>query len=147
MVHVIDGLGFSAVFEENISGTSEPTVSPTSRPVNGFGQRPLFRPSGTCSFVVADWREGGEPFCGAPTRPHSSYCARHHRLCVLPRDSAEGRSREAALIEEADAAPEPPPELAHLAESAIPESLPDAVGELRALLDHPPPEPGAGEPE
>jgi len=147
MVHVIDGLGFSVVLDENMPGTLESTVSPADRPVNDFGQRPQFRPSGACSFVVADWREGAEPFCGTPTRPGSSYCARHHQLCVLPRDSAEGRSREAALIEEADAAPEPPPELAHLAESAMPESLPDGVGELRALLDHPPPEPGAGEPE
>ena len=147
MVHVFDGLGYFAVFCENISGTRRSNLAPADRPVNGFGQRPQFRPSGECSFVVADWREGAEPFCGAPTRAGSSYCPRHHRLCVLPRDSAEGRSREAALIEEAEAAPDPPPELAHLAESAMPESLPDAVGELRALLDHPPPEPGAGEPE
>jgi hypothetical protein len=147
MVHVIDGLWFSAVSRKNISGTLAPTVSPTDRPVNGFGQRPRSRASGACSFVVADWREGADPFCGAPTRRHSSYCARHHQLCVLPRDSAEGRSREADPAEEADAAPEPPPELAHLAERIIPESLPDGVGELRALLDHPPPERGAGEPE
>ena len=124
-----------------------PKLPPRARPVNGFGQKLHSRPSDACSFVVADWRAGGEPFCGAPTRPGSSYCARHQTLCVLPRDSVEGRSREAALIEETNAAPEPPPELAHLAESAIPEYLPDAIGELRALLDHPPPERGARESE
>ena len=97
--------------------------------------------------MVADWREGGEPFCSAPTRPGSSYCALHEPLCIVSCESAEGRSRLAALDEEADAAPEPPPELAHLKESVLPESLPDEVGDLRALLDHPPPVPGAQEPE
>jgi hypothetical protein len=48
---------------------------------------------------------------------------------------------------EAEAAPEPPPELAHLRETVLPESLPDDAGDLRALLDHPPPAPGAREPE
>ena len=65
----------------------------------------------------------------------------------MPRDSPEGRSRLAALMEETEEAPEPPPELAHLRESVLPESFPDEVGDLRAVLDHPPPDPGAREPE
>jgi len=65
----------------------------------------------------------------------------------LPRESAEGRSRAAALVSEVEAVPEPPPELAHLRESALPEPLPDDIADLRALLDHPPPEPGARAPE
>lgn len=94
-----------------------------------------------CSFVVSDWRKGGEPFCGEPTRPGLPYCGRHQPLCIVPRDSAEARSRIAALMEEAEAAPEPPPELAHLRETVLAEPLPDEAGELRALLDHPPPDP------
>ncbi|MGH7123703.1 MAG: hypothetical protein ACREFI_04975 [Stellaceae bacterium] len=94
--------------------------------------------------MVADWRSVADPFCGAPTRPGSSYCACHHRLCIVPSGSAEGRLRATALIEEAEAVPEPPPELAHLKESALPESLPDDPGDLRVLLDHPPPDPAAG---
>src|SRR5258708_31883341 len=105
MVHVFDNPGYSAVVLKNISGTEKPTVSPASRSVNGFGQRPQFRPSDACSFVVADWREGAEPFCAAPTRPHSSYCARHHRLCVLPLGSPPARSREAPPIDATDAPP------------------------------------------
>jgi hypothetical protein len=65
----------------------------------------------------------------------------------LPRESAAGRSRAAALVSEAEAVPEPPPELAHLRESAVPEPLPEDTADLRAFLDHPPPEPGAREPE
>ncbi len=97
--------------------------------------------------MVADWREGGEPFCGAPTRPGSPYCARHEPICIVPRESAEARSRVAALIVEVETAPEPPPELAHLKESVLPEPLSDDVSDLRAFLDHPPPDPGARERE
>src|ERR1700676_1738371 len=63
--------------------------------------------------LVADWRESGEPFCAAPTRPGSSYCARHQALCIVPKASPEARLREAVLLAEAEEAPEPPPELAH----------------------------------
>jgi hypothetical protein len=62
---------------------------------------------------------------------------------VVPRESVEGRSREAALVSELEAVPEPPPELAHLRERALPELLPDDIHDLRALLDHPPQVPGA----
>ena len=147
MVHVIDDLGFSVVFEKNKERTSEAEIQDCRGWVNGSGQTLRSRASGACSFVVAEWRAGAEPFCGAPTRPGSSYCARHQPVCIVPRESAEGRLREAALLEDVDAAPEPPPELAHLRESALPEALPDDIVDLRALLDHPPPDPGAREPE
>jgi hypothetical protein len=61
----------------------------------------------------------------------------------VPSGSTAGRLRAIALIAEAEAVPEPPPELGHLKESALQESLPDDLGDLRALLDHPPPDPGA----
>ena len=147
MVHVFGGLGFSAAKRENKTRTIQQWVTDATGGVNGFAETARGRAIGACSYVVADWRAGGEPFCGAPTRRGSSYCARHQPLCVVARESAEGRARVAALIEDAEAAPEPPPELAHLRESALPESFPDEVGDLRALLDHPPPLTGAREPE
>jgi len=147
MVHLVDDLGVSALVDQNISGTTGSQIQDRASGVNRPGQTAHARPSATCSFVVADWRQGAEPFCGAPTRPGSPYCARHQLVCVLPRESAEGRSRAAELVSEAAAVPEPPPELAHLRESALLESLQDDIADLRALLDHPPPEPGAREPE
>src|SRR5262249_20343119 len=147
MVHVFGDLGFLAVIEENISRTSETCIEGNCGPADPHGKTERLRAHSSCSFVVADWRTGAEPFCGAPTRPGSSYCARHQPICVLSRESAEGRSRVAALMRETDEAPEPPPELAHLRESTLPEPLPDDTGDLRALLDHPPPDPGAREPE
>ena len=140
MVHHIDDLWLFAAASENISGTYRSGVQHPDRSVNGFGQTAPSVADPGCSFVVADWREGGEPFCGAPTAAGSAYCAHHQPLCVVAQGSAEGRSRIAALMAEIEAAPEPPPELAHLKESALPESLPDEVGDLRALLDHPPPD-------
>ena len=147
MVHLIGDLVVSVVTIENVSGTSASPILHRTRGVNLSGQTARARPTKTCSFVVADWRPGGEPFCGAPTRPGSTYCDAHQLICVLPRESAEGRSRAAALVSEAEAVPEPPPELAHLRESALPETFPDDIADLRAFLDHPPPEPGAREPE
>lgn len=141
MVHVIDSLGFSVAHRENKSGTEWPEIQDPAGTVNHSGRDAGTSASETCSFVVADERWAGDPFCGAPTRPGSSYCARHLPLCVVPRGSAEGRSRAAALMDEAEAAPEPPPELMHLRETALPEPLPDDPGDLRALLDHPPPDP------
>lgn len=140
MVHVIGGLGIFGAPGENRSGTSLTWIQDLTGVVNDSGQTAGVRASDACSFVVADWREGGEPFCGAPTRPGSSYCARHQPVCIVPRESAEGRKRVAALLEEIEAVPEPPPELTHLRESALPESLPDDAGDLRVLLDHPPPD-------
>lgn len=139
MVHVIGGPGFSATQDKNISGTCSIWIQDLDGGVNASGQTAPARASGACSFVVADWREGGEPFCGTPTRPGSSYCARHQPLCIVPRESAEGRSRVATILEEVEAVPSPPPELAHLKETTLPESLPDDPGDLQALLDHPPP--------
>ncbi len=147
MVHVVEGLGFSVERYGNISRTSASWIQDAGGGVNVSGQSPGLRASTACSFVVADWREGGEPFCGAPTRPGSSYCERHQPVCIVPRESAEARSRVAALMADVEAAPEPPPELAHLKESVLPEPVPDDLGDLRALLDHPPPDPGAREPE
>ena len=149
MVHVFGGLGLSAVIDENISRTERLEIQNLLAPVNRSGRNAGASASNTCSFVVADWRSVGDPFCGAPTRAGSPYCARHHCLCILPSGSAEERSRATALVQEADAVPEPPPELAHLKESALPEALPDEAGDLRALLDHLPPdpaEPGRSEP-
>ena len=141
MVHVIGDLGFSAIVDKNISGTCRTQIQDRDARVNLSGRDVSVSAPGTCSFVVADWRLGDEPFCGGPTRPGSSYCARHQALCVVPRGSAESRSREAALAVDVEAAPEPPPELAHLKESALPEPFPDDIGDLRAFLDHPPPDP------
>ena len=147
MVHVIDDLGFSATTCENISGTPADCIQDAARRVNDSGQITHARATSACSFVVADWRQGRDPFCGAPTRPGSSYCVRHQPVCIVPRESAEGRARVAALIEDAEATPDPPPELAYLRESAVPESLPDDADDLRALLDHAPPDPGTRETE
>ena len=140
MVHVFGGLGFSVSPVENILGTRWTWIQDPSSGVNDSGQTARVRASGACSFVVADWRAGCEPFCGAPTRPGSSYCAHHQPLCIVPRESAEGRSRLDTLLAEVEAVPSPPPELAHLKESTLPESFPDDAGDLRALLDHPPPD-------
>jgi len=145
VVHVIDDLGVFATPRENNSGTSDLWIHAPTPAVNDSGQNAHARATGACSFVVADWRQGREPFCGAATRPGSSYCARHEPLCIVPRESVEGRARVAALIEDAEATPEPPPELAYLRESAVPEPLPDDVGDLSALLDHAPPDPGTRE--
>jgi hypothetical protein len=147
MVHPIGDLCFSDALRENIQRTSEGTVSEHFSAVNRSGQPVRSRASSGCSFVVASWQEGREPFCGAPTRPGSSYCARHQSLCIVPKASPEARLREAVLLAEAEEAPEPPPELRHLAESALLESLPDDISDLRVLLDHPPPDPGARESE
>src|SRR5713226_3939914 len=103
MVHVIGDLGLSAASVENISGTSLTGVPDSSAAVNSPGQSAGLRASGGCPFVIADWRAGEEPFCGAPTRPGSSYCSRHQPLCVVPRESAEARLREDELLAEADA--------------------------------------------
>src|SRR5579872_5844156 len=140
MMHLPDVLGFSVPSHENTSGTTI-RVQHEQPAVNSPVLNSERSASGTCSFVIADWRSGGDPFCGASTRPRSSYCARHHPLCIVPRRSVEGRSRAAVLIEEAKLAPKPPPELAHLRETALPEPLPDDPRDLRALLDHPPPDP------
>jgi hypothetical protein len=147
MDHPIGDLCLSNVSEKNISGTHHSKILGHSMSVNRSGQPGRSRASSGCSFVVADWRERREPFCAAPTRPGSSYCARHQALCIVPKASPEARLREAVLLAEAEEAPGPPPELAHLAESALPESLPDDPRDLRVLLDHPPPDPGAREPE
>ena len=144
MTHLTDDLGFSAAFNENISGTTT-RVQHDQQAVNSPALNAERSASGTCSFVIADGRSGGDPFCGASTRRGSSYCARHHPLCIVPRRSVEGRSRAAVLIEEAKLAPKPPPELAHLRETALPEPLPDDPRDLRALLDHPPPNPAMRE--
>lgn len=147
MVHVIDGPGFFVGVVENISGTQCAWIPQISVGVNDSGQVVATRPRRACSFVVADWRDGAEPFCGAPAVTGSPYCARHEPLCIVPRDSPEGRSRVAALLDDAEGAPEPPPELAYLRESVLPELLPDDTGDLRAVLDYPPPGPGTREPE
>lgn len=139
MVHVFGDLGFSACSVENIPRTFETSIQDHGSGVNASGQTARPRASDACSFVVADWREGGEPFCGAPTRPGSSYCAQHQPVCIVPCESAEGRLRIATLLEEIDAAPDPPPELALLKETTLPESFPDDAGDLRVFLDHPPP--------
>jgi hypothetical protein len=147
MVHLFGDLEFSVAPLKNNSRTRHVWIQDIPGGVNDAGHTARPRASAACSFVVADWRDGGEPFCGAPTRAGSSYCAQHQPLCIVPHESAEGRSRMAALMAEVEAAPEPPAELAHLKESALPESMPDDGGDLRALLDHPPPGPEAREPE
>lgn len=147
MVHVIGDPGFFAALDKNKSRTESIPIQHTPPVVNHSGQTARARADTGCSFVVADWRQGGEPFCGAPTRPGSSYCARHQLVCIVARGSAEGRSRIAALLAEIETAPEPPPELAHLKESVLPELLPDDVGDLRPFLDHAPPDRRAEEPD
>jgi hypothetical protein len=141
MVHMVDNLGFSVECKENISGTEQSDIQDPVGPVNHAGRNTGTSASRTCSFVVTDGKSAGDPFCGAPARAGSSYCARHLPLCIVSRGSPEGRSRAAALIEDAEAAPEPPLELMHLRETALPESLPDDPRDFRALLDHPPPDP------
>src|ERR1700690_1400084 len=140
MVHLIEDPGISGAMGKNKTRTSEFLIPLSAGVVNGSGDCPGARSIYQCSYVVAERRRGADAvFCDAPALPGTSYCAGHLRLCVVGPGSAEGRAREAALLAEAEDAPAPPRELAHLAESAVPESLPDDPRELRVLLDHPPP--------
>jgi hypothetical protein len=147
MVHLFGDLEGSVAAHENISRTHQPQIQDHAGGVNPPGQTTRARPSATCSFVVADWRQGSDPFCGAPTRRRSSYCARHGSVCIVSSESVDDRSRAAVLIAQAEDVPEPPPELAYLRECVLPELLPDDISDLRALLDHQPLELGAREPE
>lgn len=93
----------------------------------------------TCAYVAAiAWRYGaGDPFCGAPAVPGSSYCAPHHALCALVAGSAEAAGAARA---QADAGGETPP-LPGLIRNELP--LPLEVDadedprELAACLDLP----------
>jgi hypothetical protein len=63
----------------------------------GVGARP-FR---GCEFIEGDpksVRRGIDPHCGAPVKPGSSYCPRHHRRCWIKPEPAlvAPRAREAA---------------------------------------------------
>lgn len=146
MVHLIEDPGFFDAVEKNKTRTIMRLIPLSMGLVNESGDSPGVRSLYQCSYVVAERRRGADAaFCDAPALPGSSYCAGHLRLCVVGPGSAEGRALEAALLAEAEDAPAPPRELAHLAESAVPELLPDDPRELRVLLDHPPPETGAGE--
>jgi hypothetical protein len=103
-----------ALPNENISGTISDIPADVTGSCNA-GRRAV-RP---CSYVVATaWRYGGpDPFCNAPAVPGSSYCPRHHALC-------EGTAGEASAVELADNVVFlPPPELAHLAATPLPDAL------------------------
>jgi len=147
MTHVVVRQGVLLTSEENKSRTQFPRISPRESGVNAEerdGDRDT--PEG-CAFVVRPWARDAEPFCGESVIPGSSYCARHHALCVLNSETAAGRAIAAALVAEAEA-PEPPQELAHLLPPAIPESeTEERPDEFRSLLDHPPSAPGTDLPE
>ena len=72
--------------------------------------------SAGCAFVLDSSGEGPPITCGAPLRPGSAYCQRHHALCHLTTGSvAERRQlREIAALAKAvggkqgRAAPAPP---------------------------------------
>jgi hypothetical protein len=148
MAHGVGDLSLFGVLKKNKQGTDAFELTLDAPVVNQRDSLAAKNSSGRCSFVVAEQGRGVEGlFCGELTLPGLAYCARHQSLCVVKRASAEGRALEAAQLAEADAAPEPPMELAHLAASALPEPLADDPRELRVLLDHTPPEAGTIEQE
>lgn len=115
------------------------TQAQIARDATAVNENGMVNPAGTlsqCSFIVTErWRFGGaEPFCNAPAVPGSAYCARHLAHCAAAPET------ELALAGEVEAPP-PPPELRYLREAALPEVLPEAEDELRALLDVRPREP------
>jgi len=121
---------------EYIENKSRTKIARDATAVNENG---MVNPADTrsqCSFIVtARWRFGGaDPFCNAPAVPGSAYCARHLARCAAAPES------ELALAGDVEAPP-PPPELRYLREAALPELLPEAEDELRALLDVRPLEP------
>jgi hypothetical protein len=67
----------------------------TDRPLAGNG-----REEDGCAYLFSDAGEGVPDYCGAPRRPGSSYCPRHHALCYLPRGSRaeKARLREAKAL-------------------------------------------------
>ena len=131
----------NATLIENISGTIHDLRA---------GEKPALREIGLgddvaeaarrCAYIAADtWPPGAPPFCGAPVRPGSAYCATHARLCTADPASAEGV--RIAIAQDLAARVVPPPELDHLAPVALPEPIePDALDQrelpLTAQPDH-----------
>lgn len=129
----------TAPFDENISGTLSPTLSVppafviADSDLYNFGEQ---NRRARCSFVLAEnWRYGEpDPFCGAPARPGSSYCARHQALCAVARDSdaaARILADQAHAAAAATAAPD------DLAPSALPEAVVTEPEEAFLALDLP----------
>ena len=148
MVHAVGDLGLFDAVEKNKYRTTASHIPPDTTVVNQKEALPERNSSSRCSYVIVEHcRAIDGLFCGEAALQGLSYCARHQSLCVVKRASAEGRALEAAQLADAERAPEPPLELAHLAPSAVPEPLPDDPRELRVLLDHPPPEAGTIEQE
>lgn len=101
--------------EENISGTILRTRESAKIGLGEIADEDDWRRR--CAFITAEaWPAGTlPPFCGAPTRAGSAYCARHARLCTL--DPARGDS---ASVED-QASDVPPRALRHLVACAVPE--------------------------
>jgi hypothetical protein len=120
--------------DENKSRTHDSQIAPLAEAVNAVGFEAGADALNRCSFVAAEhWRYGSdEPFCNAPAAVGSAYCAHHLASCA-----AEISQTEAWGTEDV---PPPPPELAYLAEAALPELIPDDPRELRALVDIDPPD-------
>ena len=75
-----------------------------------------------CAYIAAEtWPPGAAPYCGAPVRPGSAYCATHARLCTADPASAEGV--RIAIAQDLAARAAPPPELDQLAPVALPEPI------------------------
>jgi len=119
---------------ENKTRTFTSRVTPVAKPVNEIGIEMAVDTINRCSFVAAEhWRYGsGEPFCNAQAAAGSAYCVHHLAHCAA--EISETDAGRAAEV------PPPPPELAYLAETALPELIPDDPRELRALVDVEPPD-------
>src|SRR5579863_6416469 len=139
MNHQFEGLVVGLRICKNKSRTS--ILAKRSRTASTGSVGDCFRPysTRTCGYVDPD-RARERRFCDAPPARGSSYCAHHRALCTAAPKSKAGRAIAAALCWDAEHAPDPPSELAHLGIAALPEAtLPEDRRELLALLDHPPP--------
>lgn len=71
-----------------------------------------------CRFIAAEtWPAGAPPFCGAPVKPGSAYCAAHAGRCAVDPASRDGA--ELLRAQEQAAQKTPPPELRHLEACAV----------------------------
>lgn len=121
---------------KNKSCTSLSQIVPSPEAVNAIGIEIADDTINRCSFVAAEhWRYGsGEPFCNARAAAGSAYCMHHLARCAA-------ETSETDAFGGADVPP-PPPELAYLAETVLPEPIPDDPREFRALVDVEPPDRG-----
>lgn len=85
-----------------------------------FADQPYAEEARRCAYIAADsWPPGAPPYCGAPVRPGSSYCARHALLCSFDPASRDGA--QIAIAQDLAGRTPPPRALKHLAACVVPE--------------------------